>query len=51
MGETHKGDTGMNKQPGLLSVRNALVRCGAQVREGREERNDGKGEHEARELN
>lgn len=43
-GARNEGDTGMNKQPGLLSVRNALVRCGAQVREGR-------GGHEARELN
>lgn len=47
MGQTHEGDTGMNKQSGLLSVRNALVRWGAQVREG----SGVGGAHEAGELN
>lgn len=42
MEQTLAGDTGVNKQPGLLSVRSALVRCGAQVREGRKERNEGR---------
>lgn len=43
MEQTQAGDTGVNKQPGLLSVRSTLVRCGAQVREGRKERNGGGG--------
>lgn len=43
MEQTHAGDTGVNKQPGLLSVRSALARWGAQVREERKERNDGGG--------
>lgn len=34
MGRTRGGNAGTNKQPGLLSVRSALVRSGAQVREG-----------------
>lgn len=45
MGRTRTGNVGMNKQPGLLSVRSALAQSGAQVREGVEE------QHGAGELN
>lgn len=34
MGRTRAGNISLNKQPGLLSVRSALVRCRAQVRGG-----------------
>lgn len=52
MGRTRGGNISLNKQPGLLSVRSALVRRGAQVREG-EERNQERleGQDEAGELN
>lgn len=43
MGRTRAGNTGANKQPGLLSVRGALVRCGAQVREGEKGNEEGGG--------
>lgn len=45
MGRTRAGNTGANKQPGLLSVRSALARSGAQVRGegGREEKGGGGG--------
>lgn len=52
MGRTRAGNIGSNKQPGLLSVRSALVRSGAQVREGEERNEEGvEGQHRARELN
>lgn len=53
MGRTRAGNTGSNKQPGLLSVRSALVRSGAQVGEGEEERNEERveGQRKASELN
>lgn len=41
MGRTRTGNTGSNKQPGLLSVSGALVRRGAQVREGEEKNEEG----------
>lgn len=49
MGRTRGANIGSNKQPGLLSVRSALVKSGAQVKKG-EERNE-EGKHGARELN
>lgn len=52
MGRTRAGNISLNKQPGLLSISSALVRCGAQVTEGEEGNEEGaKGQDGIGELN